>query len=129
MNYTSFTVRTKSDWAWFLLIGEDDGGYRKRRHDCHAEDTIVIKNLLSNNGLPPRRGPKSIMYTGSPYASLLAPYEKLWIATEDRSYYVNTQPLRVILYECFRTYGLLDLEIPEQLNPVHLLLPIEREIR
>ena len=120
MNYTSLTVRTEVGLGW-LLIGEDAEGYVNVDMIAMPNDTIVINNLLSNNGLPRLKGPKSIMYTGSPYASYLAPYEKLWIATEDRSYYVNTSTFEGELTNVFEMMVYSYLDIPEQLNPVHLL--------
>ena len=88
MNYTSLVVRTEVARG-FLLIGDDEDGFVNVDMIAMPGDTIVLKNLLSNNGLPPMRGAKSIMYT-SAYTASMDPYVKLWVATEDRSYYVNT---------------------------------------
>lgn len=120
MNYTTLVVRTEVGLGW-LLLGEDAEGYANVDMIAMPNDTIVINNLLSNNGLPRLKGPKSIMYTGSPYASYLAPYEKLWIATEERSYYVNTSTFEGDQTNVFESMVYSYFDIPEHLNPVHLL--------
>ena len=120
MNYTTLVVRTEVGLGW-LLIGEDAEGYANVDMIAMPNDTIVINNLLSNNGLPRLKGPRSIMYTGSPYMTSLAPYEKLWVATEDRSYYVNTSTFEGEMSNVFESMVYSYLDLPEQLNPVHLI--------
>ena len=85
MNSTPLSVRTEVALG-FLLIGEDPDGYVNVDMIAMPSDTIVLKSLLSNNGLPPMKGPKRIIYTSSGISSF-DPYVKLWVATEDRSYY------------------------------------------
>ena len=57
MNYTSLVVRTEVARG-FLLVGDDEDGFVNVDMIAMPGDTIVLKNLLSNNGLPPMRGQK-----------------------------------------------------------------------
>ncbi len=57
MNYTSLVVRTEVARG-FLLVGDDEDGFVNVDMIAMPGDTIVLKNLLSNNGLPPMRGEK-----------------------------------------------------------------------
>ena len=119
MNYTSLVVRTEVARG-FLLIGDDEDGFVNVDMIAMPGDTIVLKNLLSNNGLPPMRGAKSIMYT-SAYTASMDPYVKLWVATEDRSYYVNTTTFEGDPLNTFERMVYSSFEMPEQLNPVHMI--------
>lgn len=62
--------RKNGDCREFLLIGDDEDGFVNVDMIAMPGDTIVLKNLLSNNGLPPMRGAKSIMYTSAYTASM-----------------------------------------------------------
>jgi hypothetical protein len=119
MNYTSLVVRTEVARG-FLLIGDDEDGFVNVDMIAMPGDTSVLKNLLSNNGLPPMRGAKSIMYT-SAYTASMDPYVKLWVATEDRSYYVNTTTFEGDPLNTFERMVYSSFEMPEQLNPVHMI--------
>ena len=120
MNYTTLAVRTEVGLGW-LLVGEDVDGFVNVDMIAMPSDTIVISNLLSNNGLPRLKGARGIMYTGSPYMPSLRPYEKLWIATDDRSYYVNTSTFEGETSNVFETMVYSYFDLPDQLNPVHIV--------
>lgn len=46
---------------------------------------------------------------------------KLWVATEDRSYYVNTTTFEGDPLNTFERMVYSSFEMPEQLNPVHMI--------
>lgn len=119
MNSTPLSVRTEVALG-FLLIGEDPDGYVNVDMIAMPSDTIVLKSLLSNNGLPPMKGPKRIMYTSSGISSF-DPYVKLWVATEDRSYYVNTTTFSGDPLNTFERMVYSSFEMPAELNPVHMI--------
>ena len=119
MNYTTITVRTEIARG-FLLIGEDEEGFVNVDMIAMPNDTIVLKDLLSNNGLPQLRGPKRIMYT-STSSSVTQPYVKLWIATEERSYYVSTTTFEGNLANTFERLVYSSFDMPAELNPVHMI--------
>lgn len=119
MNSTSLTVRTEVGRG-FLLVGEDAEGYVNVDMIAMPSDTIVLKNLLSNNGLPQMRGAKGIIYTGS-YTASGDPYVRLWVISEDRSYYVNTTTFEGDPLNTFERMVYSNFEMPDQLNPVHMI--------
>jgi hypothetical protein len=76
-----------------MVIGEDEDGYADIDMVSVAADTVVLRNLMKNNGLPPMRGPKLIRYTGKAYYSEALAVE-LWITTDDGSFYLDTKTFR-----------------------------------
>lgn len=119
-NTTTLTVRTRTDKGW-LLIGEDAGGFANVDMITMASDTVVVRNLLQNNGLPVLESPGKIIYTGRVTSSSRKPYERLWIATKNRSYYLDPSTLKGSRLNTFEPLVYSYLDLPEQLNPVHVV--------
>lgn len=113
---TRIEVRTETGRG-FLLIGEDAEGYVNVDMISMPNDTIVLKNLLTNNGLPRLRGARSICHTGSASS---ADFIKLWVMTDDRSYYVNTSTFEAYPTNTFERLVYTNMEMPEELNPVYI---------
>ena len=118
-NSTSLAVRTQVARG-FLLLGEKEDGYVGLDMISFASDTIILKDLLKNNGLPPLRDPVRVMYTGSSSAAM-DPYVRLWIMTKDGSYYVNTTDFTGTVENNLKNMIYTSFELPEVLNPVHMI--------
>jgi len=98
----------------FLLIGEDREGYVNVDMIAMPKDTVVLRNLLTNNGLPRLRGARNIHHTGAASNSFV----KLWVMTDDRSYYVNTTTFEGYESNTFERLVYSNMDIPAELNPV-----------
>lgn len=114
----SLSVRTEISRG-FLLLGEDETGYANVDMIAMPKDTFVIKNLLTDNGLPKLKGPQRILYTGT-YIDYLNPYVRLWIMTKDRSYYVSTKTMRGDDGNTFEKMVYTYYDIPEKQDPIHI---------
>lgn len=120
MNYTSLVVRTATSLGW-LVLGEDAEGFVNLDMIAMSKDTIVLYNQLSSNDLPRLKTPKSVMYTGRASSPTYAPYERLWIATGERSYHVNPSTFEGNLVNTFEPLFYSYFELPERLNPVYMI--------
>ncbi|RZM25696.1 MAG: hypothetical protein EOO88_18375 [Pedobacter sp.] len=67
-----------------LLMGEDEEGYAEAEMLSMVNDTLHLKHILSESGLPRLREPISFMHTGG-----TAAYMKLWALTGAGSYYMD----------------------------------------
>ena len=120
MNYVPVNVRTEIARG-FLLIGEDDmGNSNVDMISMMPADTVVLKQLLDNNGLPPLKGPLRIMYTGAGSPSN-DPYVYVWLMTEEGSYYLNTQTFEATTDDNFRNKVYSAYDIPDPFHPVHMI--------
>jgi hypothetical protein len=79
-----------------LIIGEDDEGYADVNMIAMLTDTVVVKGLLRNNGLPSMRNPRQIMFSGEYYlaTSILNQWTELWVMTGDGAYYLDLNTLQ-----------------------------------
>lgn len=119
MNYVPLTVRTAVARG-FLLLGENEEGYVGMDMIGMASDTIVLKDLLKNNGLPLLKDPIRVMYTGS-YTASFDPYVRLWVMTKEGSYHVNTTTFEGSELNNLRSKVYTTFDIPEVLTPVHMV--------
>lgn len=119
-NYVPLVVRTQVARG-FLILGEEEDGTVGLDMVSMSNDTIVLKDLLKNNGLPVLRKPLRVMYTGS-YTPSMDPYVRLWIMTEEGSYYVNTSTFTGTALNNFQSMVYTSFEIPSVLNPVHMIV-------
>lgn len=67
-----------------MLMGEDANGYAEVDMLSMIKDTITVKGILAESGLPPLRGPINIQHSGGS-----ATYMKLWAFTTSGSYYLD----------------------------------------
>lgn len=67
-----------------LIMGEDAEGYAEAEMLSMLQDTVHVKGILSNSGLPRLRGPISMVHTGGSDA-----YVKLWAFTNSGSYFLD----------------------------------------
>lgn len=92
MTYTTLTVGTIYTRG-ILLIGEDENGYADAQMISIGADTIIIKNILKNCGLPPLKGPIAFIHTGKPYSSSYDVAVKVWVMTESGSYWLDRESM------------------------------------
>lgn len=78
------TVGTPYSRGW-LIMGEDEQGYAEAEMLFMQNDTLHLKHLLSESGLPRLREPMSLQHTGGG----LDVYMKLWAMTKSGSYYLD----------------------------------------
>lgn len=72
----------------FIVLGDDEEGYI--RMDMISmlpeQDTVVLRNILKDSGLPPIKGAVNVCHTGSTYNP---DYIRFWVMGKEESYYVN----------------------------------------
>lgn len=67
-----------------MLIGEDANGYAEVNMLSMVKDTLTVKDILSESGLPRLRGPINIQHSGGNPS-----YMRLWAFTNTGSYYLD----------------------------------------
>ena len=67
-----------------MLIGEDANGNADVDMLSMVKDTVTVKGILAQSGLPALRGPINIQHSGGS-----ATYMKLWVFTTSGSYYLD----------------------------------------
>lgn len=92
MTYTRLTVGTVYTRG-ILLIGEDENGYADAQMISMGSDTIVIKDILKNCGLPALKGPIAFIHTGKPYSNSYDVAVKVWVMTESGSYWLDRESM------------------------------------
>lgn len=92
-----------------MVLGEkEDGTVGLDMISFAAGDTLLIKGLLDNNGLPALQGPKRIMYTGS-YSS---ERDRVWMSTESGSFYFDPSTMQTSEANTFDVFNVSTLELP-----------------
>src|SRR5690606_25734869 len=84
---TKITVTTPYSRG-FLIMGTDDQGRVEAEMLSMINDTVHVRNVLSESGLPALNGPISFFHTSG-----TATYSRLWVMTESGSYYLNPATL------------------------------------
>lgn len=118
--YTTLTVTTRTATG-FLLIGEDEQGYADVEMITmrSGADTVILRGLIQDKGLPPFKGAVNIFHTGGSSRPTEA---KLWIAGANEGYYVNTStfesaPNRVLSNLVYSSYPLGPMIYPVDYAP------------
>lgn len=78
------TIGTPYSRGW-MIMGEDEQGFAEAEMLSMQNDTLLLKNILSESGLPRLREPVSMQHTGGG----LDEYVKLWTMTRSGSYYLD----------------------------------------
>lgn len=74
-----------------MLIGEDNEGFVDAQMiSMSGLDTVLMKDILKDSGLPKLQGPISFLHTGNQGND----YRQVWLLTESRSYYLDRQTLQ-----------------------------------
>jgi hypothetical protein len=98
-----------------LVIGEDQQGNAEAEMLSMLTDTIHIKNILSNSGLPKLKDPVSFLHTGAGSDA----YIKLWVFTKSGSYFLDRATLAGSSSNNFsRVLYISEAIPPETLQPV-----------
>jgi len=113
MANSKLTVRTAYSRG-LLIMGEDEQGFAEAEMLSMIPDTIHMKKLLSNSGLPPLREPISLMHTGGSEVLM-----KIWAMTKTRSYYLSRSSMEGTTNNNFGglLYSSEDIP-PEGLHPI-----------
>lgn len=114
-SWVSLVVRNVTDKG-FLVFGEKENGEADLDMISFAKDTIVLKELLAENGLPALKKPLRVMYTGSGEEN-----SYVWISTEEGGYYLDPEtfagePDRILNTMVFSDYKMPEMLIPMDMN-------------
>jgi len=98
-----------------LLIGENEQKFADINMLAMSSDTVIIKELLADNGLPGLTGPIHVQHSGGALAS----QNRLWAFTSSGSYYLDLSTLQASTANNFaslnyNTFGLS----ADQMTPV-----------
>ncbi|MCA5006235.1 PKD-like family lipoprotein [Sphingobacterium bovistauri] len=116
-NFTTLTVSTPNTRGFFVS-GEDEDGFAEVDMVAFLlTDTIVMKNLLKDNGMPRYKNPVRALHTGTTSDSKRA---KMWIMTGEGSYYVNTKTFEANPANRFKNLLYTSFELPLDIYPVDL---------
>lgn len=119
---TNFNVGTPYSRGW-MLIGEDDNGNAEVEMLSMVVDTVHVKGILSQSGLPTLKTPLNVVHTGGS-----ASYMKLWAMTGSGSYYFDRLTMKALPANSFgRLVYTTDPISKDELNPI-LMAPQIREI-
>lgn len=103
----------------FHITGEDENGYADA--DMIAmplnKDTVIVKRIISGNGMPRYKEPIKLLHTGS---TLDSSKVKQWFMTKEGSYYMNTATLEVKPSNTFKNMLYTTFELPLDIYPVGL---------
>ena len=80
------TIRTIYSIA-YLVLGEDESGYATMDVLSMSKDTILLKNVLEESGLPQLKGPRTVWSPRGPTA-------EVYVSTEDGTYRLDKQELK-----------------------------------
>lgn len=101
----------------FMLMGEDENGNADvNMISMLPTDTVIVKSLLENNGLPALKNPIGIMHTGT-YGPNAA-NTKLWIFTGDGSYFLNSTTFEATPTNSFKNRVFSTFSMPLDIHPI-----------
>lgn len=113
----SITVQSATG---FMLIGEDDEGYTQVEMIAMGTDTVILKGLANENGVPKMKGALDIIHTG-----VYPPRPnnaRQWIIGQETAYFVDpmtfeTNPNNIFKNLLFSTYPLPANIFPVEIAP------------
>lgn len=102
-----------------MVFGDDQLGYAELQMIAQREngEEIILKGLLENSGLPKLKGGRNVHFTGTPSASF-KDNRKIWIVTDEGSYYLNYLTLQSSLENTINDMVYLTREVPDDFRPV-----------
>ena len=120
--YTEIDIKTAVSKG-FLLIGENrDGSTGVEMISLLEKDTVVIYDLMKDNGLPLLNGPRNIIHTGSSKWDA-----KIWVMTDEGSYYVNTSTFQATMANDFQSLIYTTYPLPSKTFPVDVAPRVNKE--
>ena len=111
---TSLRVAQASEQG-YLFLGEKEDGTVGLDMVSTATDTIILKNMLDNCGLPELYGPLRVMYTGYYYKN-----NCVWIVTESGAYRLDPNTMQGSTYDTFDAVIYAAVPMPETLLPLSM---------
>lgn len=115
--YSTISVSTEIATG-FLLIGDgEDENVEVEMISMLPNDTVIVKGLLKNNGLPPLKGAVGIMHTGSYFRTTNI---KLWVMSASGSYFVDPGTFISSVANDFKSRVFTNFELPEKIHPVDI---------
>ncbi|ERJ57929.1 PKD-like family lipoprotein [Sphingobacterium paucimobilis] len=112
----SLTVSTAVSRG-FHLAGDDEEGYADA--DMIAmplnKDTIIVKRIMSDNGMPRYKEPIKLFHTGTTSDSSKV---KQWFMTKEGAYFMNTATMEVKPGNTFKNMLYTTFELPLDIYPV-----------
>ena len=116
-SFTTLNVSTPNDRGFFIS-GEDEDGYAQVDMVAFLlTDTVIMKNLLEDNGMPRYKKPIRALHTGTTSDSKRA---KMWIMSGEGSYYVNTKTFEAKPGNTFKNSLFTSFDMPLDIYPVDL---------
>lgn len=114
---TSINVSTASATG-FIITGEDEDGFTDvDMVAILSSDTVIMKSLLKDNGMPQYRSPIRALHTGTTSSPNNV---KFWVLTEEGSYYMNTTTFETSPENEFKNLVFSTFDLPEQLFPIEI---------
>lgn len=111
---TTLRVAQASDRG-YLFLGEKEDGTAGLDMVSTATDTIILKNMLDNCGLPVLEGPLRVMYTGYYYRG-----NCIWVTTETGAYFLDPSTMQSSAYNTFNSLVFAAVPMPETLIPLDM---------
>lgn len=107
---SSLTVQSSTDEGFLILGEKEDGNVGMDMISFAAGDTIILKGILDNCGLPSLQGPHRVMYTGN-YARNCY----VWLSTESGSYYFDPTTMQSSPDNTFDVFNVSAITLPDPL--------------
>lgn len=110
---TKLTVSTPYSKG-LLIMGEDEDGYAEAEMLAMISDTVHIRSILSNSGLPRLHEPVSFFHTSGS-----SNYSRLWAMTHTGSYFLDRATAVAMIDNNFSRLLYMSEDIdPETLHPI-----------
>lgn len=105
----------------YLLAGQDQDGYAALEMISFAkEDTLILRELLKDNGLPKFKGASAAFHTGGG-SSAVGRAAKIWVAGEQQGYYLNTTTFASTANNTLGSIMYTSYQMPSNLYPIDYL--------
>lgn len=119
-----FTVTVGTPYSrGIMLTGEDENGYVDLQMiSMGGLDTVVVRGVFQNTGLPPLKGPIAFFHTGKIYSE---EYTQVWVFSETGSYYLDRESLESSEMNVFEDFFMEQFDEPQV--PI-AMVPEQRDI-
>ncbi|MDR1719369.1 MAG: hypothetical protein LBR67_04515 [Dysgonamonadaceae bacterium] len=112
-----FSIRTQFGLG-MMVMGEDAEGYADIEMISVSSDTVILRKLLRNSGLPPLRNPIRVYYSGKQSLASFDIYAELWAMTGDGSYQLDSKTFDGNIENTFDKHLLACLPMPGDAKPI-----------
>ena len=111
---TTLRVSQASDRG-YLFLGEKEDGTVGLDMVSTATDTIILKNMLDNCGIPVLKGPRRVMYTGYYYRGSC-----IWVTADNGAYFLDPNTMQSSEYNTFSSVVFAAVPMPDVLIPLDM---------